>query len=69
MKRDNNEIVKIYRLNLKLFLSRTTGQILTKPGTKHNWVKEIHGVFFQMKVYSLFQGKILATEQKCINEI
>ena len=39
---DNYEKVKIHSLpNLKIFLSRTTGLISTKLGTKHPWVMEI----------------------------
>ena len=35
----NNKIVKIHLRNLKIFFYRTSGQISTKLGTKHPWVK------------------------------
>ena len=41
---DNYEIAKIHWQNLKIFLSRTTGPILTKFGTKHSCVKGIQRI-------------------------
>ena len=38
---DDYEIVKIQWQNFKIFFYRTTGQILTKLGTKYSWVKGI----------------------------
>ena len=38
-KGDNYEIAKIHLRNLKIFFSRTTGQISTKLGTMHSWIK------------------------------
>ena len=38
---DDNEIAKIHCQILKIFISRSTGPILTKLGVKHSWVKGI----------------------------
>ena len=40
--KDNHEIEKINWRNWKIFFSRTTGPISTKPGTQHPWVKGIY---------------------------
>ena len=38
---DNRKNVKLYWKYFKIFFSRTTGLISSKPGTKHPWIKEI----------------------------
>ena len=38
---NNNDSTKIQWVNLRIFISRATGPISTKFGTKHPWVKEV----------------------------
>jgi hypothetical protein len=46
--------------HLKIFFSRTTGPVLTRLGTNHSWVKEIH--VCSKKGIAPLQREIIAKE-------
>ena len=64
---DNYEIVKIHYRNLKILVSKTTGSISTKIGTKHPWVKGIQDS--SNKGPAFFQGEIITKKQKYLSLI
>ena len=55
-KGNNNKIARLHWQNKKKFFSRTTGQITTKLGTKHPWVKGIQ-VYPKWRVICFSKGR------------
>jgi hypothetical protein len=57
---DNHKNVKMGWGHLKIFFSRTTGQILTRLGTNHPWGRKFK--FVKMNGIAPLQGEIIAKQ-------